>query len=210
MPVVALFVGPQHCSQMSLVVDEHPIRALGPCCPYPAFGIAVRTRRPRRRFHYLYAFVSEDGIEGGGELGVPVADEEPERGEPVGEVCRARTRTMSLSWYFLSSLGRSPVLVDQAVDDLTARDPAGHVDRLAGFMSWRSLFERLVRTVFVVIIGPRDPAPEPAGQAQSRHFEAVQARIRPDVTSPPRPGPNSRANMEPTWGQTGHIKKYLE
>jgi len=36
------------------------------------------------------------------------------------------------------------------------------------------------------------------------------ARIRPDWTSPPRPGPNSRANMEPTWGQTGHIKKYLE
>jgi hypothetical protein len=25
-------------------------------------------------------------------------------------------------------------LVDQAVDDLPARDPAGHVDRLAGFM----------------------------------------------------------------------------
>jgi len=47
---------------------------------------------------------------------------------------RARTRTMALSWYFLSSSGRSPILVDQAVDDLPARDPAGHVDRLAGFM----------------------------------------------------------------------------
>ena len=52
----------------------------------------------------------------------------------VAALCRARTRTMSLSWYFLSSLGRSPILVDQAVDDLTARDPAGHVDCLAGFM----------------------------------------------------------------------------
>jgi len=49
-------------------------------------------------------------------------------------VCRARTRTMALGWYFLCSSGRSPVLADQAVDDLPARDPAGHVDRLAGFM----------------------------------------------------------------------------
>jgi hypothetical protein len=49
-------------------------------------------------------------------------------------LCRARTRTMALSWYFLSSSGRSPILVDQAADDLPARDLAGHVDRLAGFM----------------------------------------------------------------------------
>ena len=41
---------------------------------------------------------------------------------------------MSLSWYFLYSSGRSPILVDQPVDDLPARDPAGDVDRLAGFM----------------------------------------------------------------------------
>jgi hypothetical protein len=49
-------------------------------------------------------------------------------------LCRARTRTMALSWYFLCSSGRSPVLIDHAVDDLPARDPAGHVGRLAGFM----------------------------------------------------------------------------
>jgi hypothetical protein len=33
-------------------------------------------------------------------------------------LCRARTRTMALSWYFLRSSGRSPILVDQPVDDL--------------------------------------------------------------------------------------------
>ena len=53
---------------------------------------------------------------------------------PVSDLCRARTRTMPLTWYFLSSSGRSPILVDQTVDDLPARDPAGHVDRSAGFM----------------------------------------------------------------------------
>ena len=37
-PVVVLFVGSQQRSQMGLVVDEHPIRALGPCCPYPALA----------------------------------------------------------------------------------------------------------------------------------------------------------------------------
>jgi hypothetical protein len=49
-------------------------------------------------------------------------------------LCRARTRTMALSWCFLRSSGRSPILVDQPVEDLLAPDPAGDVDRLAGFM----------------------------------------------------------------------------
>ena len=52
----------------------------------------------------------------------------------TGDLCRARTRIIALSWYFLCSSGRSPVLVDQAVDNLPARGPAGHLDRLAGFL----------------------------------------------------------------------------
>jgi len=66
-------------------------------------------------------------------------------------LCRARTRTMALSWYFLRSSGRSPILVDQPVDDLPTPDPAGDVDRLARLMQRRSLFARLVRTMFVVM-----------------------------------------------------------
>ena len=58
---------------------------------------------------------------------------------------------MALSWYFLYSSGRSPILVDQPVDDLPAPDPAGHADRLAGLMQRRSLFPRLVRAMFVVM-----------------------------------------------------------
>jgi hypothetical protein len=40
-----------------------------------------------------------------------------------------RNSHMSLSWYFLCSLACSPVLADQAVNDLSARDPGGHIDR---------------------------------------------------------------------------------
>jgi len=36
------------------------------------------------------------------------------------------------------------------------------------------------------------------------------ARSRPFLTSPPRPGRDSRADTDPTWGQNGHIKNDLE
>ena len=68
----------------------------------------------------------------------------------------------------LSSSGRSPILVDQAVDGLTACDPAGHVDRLAGFMKRRSLSARLVRTMFAVmprVLG-QDPPEVPLAEDQ--------------------------------------------
>ncbi len=55
-------------------------------------------------------------------------------------LCRAKTRTWALSWCFLWPSGCSPVLADQAVDDLPAFDPCGSVDRLAGLVQWRSLF----------------------------------------------------------------------
>jgi hypothetical protein len=53
---------------------------------------------------------------------------------------------------FLCSLGCSPVLVDQAVDDLSALDPGGHIDCLAGLVQRRSLFPRLVGPMFVVVL----------------------------------------------------------
>src|ERR1035437_7650355 len=40
-------------------------------------------------------------------------------------VCRAKTRIWALSWCFLCRLGCSPVLTDQAVDDLPSLDPGG-------------------------------------------------------------------------------------
>jgi hypothetical protein len=58
---------------------------------------------------------------------------------------------MALSWCFLYPLGRSPVLVDQAVDDLSALDPGSHVDHLAGLVQRRSLFPRLMGPMTVVM-----------------------------------------------------------
>ena len=46
---------------------------------------------------------------------------------------------------FLCPSGCSPVLADQAVDDLPAFDSHGNVDRLAGLVQRRSLSARLVR-----------------------------------------------------------------
>jgi hypothetical protein len=57
----------------------------------------------------------------------------------AGALCRARTRALSLSWCFLCSSGCSAVLADQAMYDLSARDPGGHIDRLAGLVQRRSL-----------------------------------------------------------------------
>ena len=41
-PVIVPGVGPENRPQVGLV-DEHPVGALGPYGPYPAFGIAVGT-----------------------------------------------------------------------------------------------------------------------------------------------------------------------
>ena len=52
---------------------------------------------------------------------------------------------------FLCPSGCSPVLADQAVDDLSVLDPGGDIDCLTGFVQQRSLFPRLVRPVLVVM-----------------------------------------------------------
>ena len=90
---------------------------------------------------------------------------------------------------FLGRLGRSPVLVDQAMDDLPARNPGGHIDRLAGLVQRRPLFPRLVRPVLVVmprVLG-QDPAKVPftvdqqvvEALAPQRPHIPLRKRIRP-------------------------------
>src|SRR5690349_24195080 len=86
MPVIVAGVGVQYRPQVRLTVDQYPVRALGPHCPHPAFGIAIRPGRPRRRLHDPHASTGEDGVERGGELGIAVPDEEPERADPVADV----------------------------------------------------------------------------------------------------------------------------
>ncbi len=47
-PVIVPGVGPQHCPQVRFAVDQHPVRALAPDGPYPAFGMTVA---PHRQLH---------------------------------------------------------------------------------------------------------------------------------------------------------------
>jgi hypothetical protein len=71
---------------VSLVVDQQPVGALLANAANEPLGIAIRSRRPRRDLDHIEAFGGEDGIEGGGELGVPVADQEAERADPLTQI----------------------------------------------------------------------------------------------------------------------------
>ena len=70
----------EHGAGVALVVDQHPVGALGPDAADEPFGVAVRPGRPRWGLDDLDAFGGEHGVEGAGELRVSVADQEPERG----------------------------------------------------------------------------------------------------------------------------------
>jgi hypothetical protein len=64
----------------------------------------------------------------------------------VPSLCRARTRILALSWCIPRSLRCPRVLADQAVNDLSALDPGGHVDRLARLVQRRPLLLCVSRT----------------------------------------------------------------
>jgi len=77
-PVVVVGVSAEDRLQMALVVDEHPVGALGPRCAYPSVGVAIRPRRLWWDLHCSHAFAGEDLVEGAGEPGVAVPAEEAE------------------------------------------------------------------------------------------------------------------------------------
>lgn len=67
-------------------------------------------------------------------------------------LCRAKTDTRAQSWYFPAVITCYAALAGQALGDLSPLDPGGHVDGLAGFVQWWSLFPRLMWPVFVVML----------------------------------------------------------
>jgi hypothetical protein len=85
-PVVVAGVLAQDRPEVLFVVDQHPAGALGSCGSYPSLGVTVRPGRPRRGLHDVHARGGEDLVEDAGELGVAVADQEPERADIVFEV----------------------------------------------------------------------------------------------------------------------------
>ena len=110
-------------------------------------------------------------------------------------LCRATTRTLVLSWCFLGSSGCSSVLVDQAVDDLSALDPGGHIDRLAGLVQRRPLLPRLVGPMFVVV--PRvlgQDLPEVAFTVDQQAVQAL-APQRPCIPLREGVGPHRQQHL---------------
>jgi hypothetical protein len=63
---------------VSLVIDQQPVGAFVADAANEPVRIAVRPGYPGRDLDHLDAFGGEDGIEGGSELRVPVADQEAE------------------------------------------------------------------------------------------------------------------------------------
>ena len=98
---------------------------------------------------------------------------QPPSGWVIISLCRAITRIMALSWYFLCPLGCSSVLVNQAIDDLPALDPGGHIDRFAGLVQRRSLLPRLVRPMLVAV--PRVFGQSPPEMLFAVDQQAVEA-----------------------------------
>ena len=62
-------------SGVSLVVDQQSVGAFGADAAHEPFRVAVRLGCPRRDLDHGDAFGGQDGIKGGGEFRVPVADQ---------------------------------------------------------------------------------------------------------------------------------------
>jgi hypothetical protein len=68
---------------VSFVIDQHPVGAFSAHTADESFRVAVCPRRMGRAFDNVDTFGSEDGVEGIGELGIPVADQEAKRADLI-------------------------------------------------------------------------------------------------------------------------------
>ena len=76
------------CFEMMTAENERPVEALFPDGPYPPLRDRVRAGRSHRCLDHLDTFGDEHLVEAGGELGVAVSDQEPERPSVLGEISR--------------------------------------------------------------------------------------------------------------------------
>ena len=79
MRVVVLDVLGEDCLEVTAAEDEHPVEALAPDGADDALADGVGTRCLDRGSDDPDGVGGEDGVEGGGELGVAIADEELDR-----------------------------------------------------------------------------------------------------------------------------------
>jgi hypothetical protein len=83
MLVVVLDVAVQNANKVLAANDQEVVQALSPDGPNPTLGNGVGIGRPDRRADDLGTGRTPDIVERSDELGVPVADQEPERGSTV-------------------------------------------------------------------------------------------------------------------------------
>jgi hypothetical protein len=83
--VVMMDVLGQHSPQLPTSEDQHPVKHLTPNGAHPPLRIGVRPWRLHWRAQHLDPLGSEDRVERGGELPIPIADQEPEPTDPLLE-----------------------------------------------------------------------------------------------------------------------------
>ncbi len=88
MLVVMPDVAAKDCFEMVTAENERPVEALSPDSPYPLLRDRVRARRSHRCLDHLDAFGGEHLVKAGGELGVAISDQEPERPTVLGDRLR--------------------------------------------------------------------------------------------------------------------------
>ena len=81
--VVTVGVLGQHRPQLPAAEYQHPIQYLPADHAHPPLGVGIRPWRPHRRARHPDPRGSKDGVERGGELRIPVADQKPELADAV-------------------------------------------------------------------------------------------------------------------------------
>jgi hypothetical protein len=69
----------QHPPEMPLVEWDHPVETLAPGCPYEAFAVRVRLRRPHRCLQHLERHRTNGLVHGRREDAIPIMDEKARR-----------------------------------------------------------------------------------------------------------------------------------
>ena len=84
--VVVPLVLPKYGGGMTLVHDQDTVEELAPDRADESLGDRVGPRRSHRRLDDSNVNCREDGVEGGGELGVAIADQEPATSTGILEI----------------------------------------------------------------------------------------------------------------------------
>src|SRR5829696_8757183 len=124
-PVVVGAVSGEDAPQVPFAEDQDTVGELGSDGQHESFGEAVRPRAARRDLHGVVSVCGQDGVERGGELAGPVADEEPER---RGALIKLHQQVAGLlGGPRCGRMGGGPEDVHIAVGDFDGKE---HVDSL--------------------------------------------------------------------------------